>query len=369
MKRIITCFFVLFYFQGHSQSSFLALWDFDCTCPDGTINVTTATASNAAFGSGVSGITYYTGNPSSGEAYAAESWTTSTAVNSNDYFEVCVNAVSPYVFLKNKSVTYVFDYRRSNTGPTSAEIRVSTNNFTTYSLVTTVALTTTSFKTITPVSYTFPNNSTSVCFRAYAYNAGAAGGTLRFDNVKISGNQALPVRLTSLTANAVNSKSVISFSTATEENNDYFEIERASDGIEFFSIGEVKGAGTTTSVQNYRFTDETPLSGTNYYRLKQVDFDGQFTYSPVVTVQFDGPGGFRLFPVPVKNQLQLQLDEPDAFESQWTVYNALGQLVLSGVLPEDQSSLDLNVSDLAPGMYWLQRTSGRARNSRMFVKE
>jgi hypothetical protein len=51
------------------------------------------------------------------------------------------------------------------------------------------------------------------------------------------------------------------------------------------------------------------------------------------------------------------------------VYNALGQLLLSGQIPEDQSTLELNVSDLSPGMYLLQRTSGRARNSRMFVKE
>jgi hypothetical protein len=120
---------------------------------------------------------------------------------------------------------------------------------------------------------------------------------------------------------------------------------------------------------SYQFWDTKPTPGVNYYRLKQVDYNGQFTYSPVVTVQFDGPGGFHLFPVPVKDHLQLQLDAPDAFESQWAVYNALGQLVLSGILPEDQSSLDINVADLTPGMYWLQRVSGRAQGSRMFVKE
>ncbi len=179
----------------------------------------------------------------------------------------------------------------------------------------------------------------------------------------------LPIKLLSFTAKTIENKTQLSFSTATEENNDYFSIERSSSGIDFRTVGKVTGAGTTTSIQKYTFLDENPFPGTNYYRLKQTDFDGQFTYSPVITVQFDGAGGFRLFPVPVKDQLSLQLDEPDAFESQWAVYNALGQLVLSGILPEDQSTLDLNVSDLAPGMYWLQRTSGRARSSRMFVKE
>jgi hypothetical protein len=195
-------------------------------------------------------------------------------------------------------------------------------------------------------------------------------GQSSFSPFAVGSNGALPVELINFTAQKQDKLVQLNWSTATERDNAFFEIERSGTGFQFASIGQVPGNGNSVTIRRYDFTDDQPFNGLNYYRLKQVDFDGQFTYSPVVSVQFDGPGGgFRLFPVPVKDQLQLQLDEPDIFESQWFVYNTLGQLVLSGQMPADQSMLDLNVADLTPGMYLLQRTSDRARSSRMFVKE
>jgi len=195
-------------------------------------------------------------------------------------------------------------------------------------------------------------------------------GQSSFSPFAVGSNGALPVELINFTAQKQDKLVQLNWSTATERDNAFFEIERSGTGFQFASIGQVPGNGNSVTIRRYDFTDDQPFNGLNYYRLKQVDFDGQFTYSPVVSVQFDGPGGgFRLFPVPVKDQLQLQLDEPDAFESAWFVYNTLGQLVLSGQMPADQSMLDLDVADLTPGMYLLQRTSDRARSSRMFVKE
>ena len=194
-------------------------------------------------------------------------------------------------------------------------------------------------------------------------------GQTSFSPFAIGSNGALPIKLLRFTAVLQNKQVNLSWQTATEQDNALFLLEHSTDGIQFTQIGSVPGAGNSQTILSYQFWDTKPTPGINYYRLKQVDYNGQYTYSPVITVQFDGPGGFHLFPVPVKDHLQLQLDAPDAFESQWAVYNTLGQLVLSGILLEDQSSLDINVADLTPGMYWLQRVSGRARSSRMFVKE
>lgn len=221
-----------------------------------------------------------------------------------------------------------------------------------------------------PSALTITNLSSTQTYNIAVYAVNGNGYTANMSTSPATLiSVSLPIELLSFTGNKVDKTVKLHWSTATERQNAWFEVERAEDGIAFSTIGKIKGAGDSQSTLDYELMDAAPKPGTNYYRLKQTDFDGQFTYSPVVTVQFDGPGGFRLFPVPVKDYLQLQLDEADAFESLWMVYNALGQLVLSGILPEDQSTLDLNVSDLAPGMYWLQRTSGRARSSRMFVKE
>ncbi len=83
--------------------------------------------------------------------------------------------------------------------------------------------------------------------------------------------------------------SQISWQTATEINNDYFDVERSMEGINYISIGQVKGSGDTSSPTNYEFLDETTKPGnTYYYRLKQVDYDGKEDYSIVLTIHIKG---------------------------------------------------------------------------------
>ena len=84
----------------------------------------------------------------------------------------------------------------------------------------------------------------------------------------------LPIELLSFTTKCDNRKVIIKWATATEQNNDYFTVERSPDALNYLPVGMVKGVGNSSSVQNYFFTDSDPLSGTSYYRLKQTDFDG-----------------------------------------------------------------------------------------------
>lgn len=95
----------------------------------------------------------------------------------------------------------------------------------------------------------------------------------------------LPVELSSFKAHARAGAIEISWSTASELNNERFLIERSGADAVFVSIGEVKGAGTTAEPKEYSFTDRAPLQGANYYRLRQEDYDGKFDHSPVISVQ------------------------------------------------------------------------------------
>ena len=197
----------------------------------------------------------------------------------------------------------------------------------------------------------------------FTFSAGTKTGT-----PGASGLSSLPIKLISFSATRQNNQAQLTFSTATEENNDFFAIERSGNGTDFRTIGKVNGAGTTTSIQNYTFTDETPLSGINYYRLKQVDFDGQFSYSPVVNVVFDNKAGIRLAPSPVQDQLRVELDEMFQDDAQWQLYDFAGRLVQTGVLSAENTVFNVEVGSLTPGNYVIRVVSGQTTLTKQFQK-
>ena len=95
----------------------------------------------------------------------------------------------------------------------------------------------------------------------------------------------LPIKLTSFTGKILGKRIQTQWTTAAEINNDKFEIQKSNDGKSFLTIGLLKGAGSSNIQNNYSFIDENPLAGTNYYRLKQFDFDGTTAYSDVIAVK------------------------------------------------------------------------------------
>lgn len=97
---------------------------------------------------------------------------------------------------------------------------------------------------------------------------------------------ALPVEMTRLQARQADHNAVLlTWETVTESNNDFFDVERSADGHTFASIGQVKGNGTSSTAQAYRFLDKNPRPGINYYRLRQVDYDDRAEYSDMVNIQ------------------------------------------------------------------------------------
>ncbi|TAE80628.1 MAG: hypothetical protein EAY81_10345, partial [Bacteroidetes bacterium] len=110
--------------------------------------------------------------------------------------------------------------------------------------------------------------------------------------VKLTSSGMLPVKLIAFNAVLAHKKVNCTWETASEINNDYFTIERSVDGEDFEDVGTIKGRGNSSTNSHYHFTDNNPFEGISYYRLKQTDFDGKYTYSPIQKVgsteQLDG---------------------------------------------------------------------------------
>lgn len=148
----------------------------------------------------------------------------------------------------------------------------------------------------------------------------------------------------------------LEWKTASEVNNDYFEIERSNNGLQFTPIGKVASQGNSQSLKQYSFTDANPLHGTNYYRLKQVDFDGAFGYSAIVEVL---PGGqsFDFFPNPVKKgeQLTIYMQLEPGTTASIQLMNSLGQILIEQSVAASAGNdyYHLDMQGLSQGYYLL----------------
>ena len=119
----------------------------------------------------------------------------------------------------------------------------------------------------------------------------------------------LPVTLTSFEANCENGNVQINWETESEINNDFFTIERSLDGVDFELVGTIEGNGNSSTPINYSWTDDNPLNGTVYYRLKQTDFDGQFEYHGVRSITCNKGSDFSIYPNPFNDSFKLQLSD------------------------------------------------------------
>ncbi len=159
----------------------------------------------------------------------------------------------------------------------------------------------------------------------------------------------LPVTLLNFTARAEGSKALLNWQTATEINNDRFEIERSNNGITFLKIGQVAGAGNSSILLSYQYYDENPLKGNNYYRLKQVDLDGKSNYSPTRLVNFKGNGYFVILNNPTSgNPIIVKTTETNATLS---IFDESGKKIRD--LQVTSNSISIPVDQLANAVYLL----------------
>jgi hypothetical protein len=173
----------------------------------------------------------------------------------------------------------------------------------------------------------------------------------------------VPVELTSFSAASDKNDVILTWNTATEVNNQGFEIQRKTSG-EYERIAFVEGRGTTTEVQNYLFRDKNLLSGSYTYRLKQTDYDGSFAYSDEVEIDIDQPSVFYLgqnYPNPFNPSTNIKYSIPADGNVSLKVYDLLGKEVATLVNePQQAGTFDVvfDGANLASGVYYYQLITG-----------
>jgi hypothetical protein len=183
----------------------------------------------------------------------------------------------------------------------------------------------------------------------------------------INPNIPLPVELISFVATWTSAAPKLTWATASEKNNAYFEIERSVDGSTFQAIGRRLGAGTTLSRTEYQFSDESVFEtagSTLYYRLHQVDITGEDSYSPVRTVQAKGgKNAFKAeaFPNPYDEAVTVQFNALSNGNATLTIHDFFGKIMLTKTLAVTSGAQKVvlpQAASLPAGVYYLTILQG-----------
>jgi len=208
------------------------------------------------------------------------------------------------------------------------------------------------------VYFDAPTNASGGCDPViYANN----GGPNYIGTFSVS--TALPVKINSFIVKNKKEENLISWQTSSEINNNYFEVQYSEDGKTFQSIGKVDGSGNSSRMTQYEFMHENPTAGTSYYRLKQVDFDGKFEYSPVKSI-YVSEADVRIFPNPVTDMLHFSgLDDQPR---DLIIKDMTGKEVYS---VKELSASSLDISELKNGMYIIYLISPHRTKRERLLKQ
>lgn len=196
-------------------------------------------------------------------------------------------------------------------------------------------------------------------------------GNVSNQNFGIAPSSVLPVRLRSFEAIKINSGVQLNWWTASEQNNKGFDIERSADGSRWTKIGFVNGTsedGNRNVNAGYTFIDHNAATGKNFYRLKQLDRNGGFTYSAVAIVTLTKEYHVSVYPNPVSDELIIDGLEHSAVIS---IMNTLGQNLSSRAVQSNEHLVRLNVSNLSDGVYYIVVTyeDEKAMIRQKFIKQ
>ncbi len=192
---------------------------------------------------------------------------------------------------------------------------------------------------------------------------GNAGNLASFDG------SALPITMLNFTAQKNGNVSLLQWDVASEINNNYFSVEHSTDGTNFQEIGKVTGHGTISTEQRYQFTDNNPLQGLNFYRLKQLDFDGRYTYSNIASLAFTSVANlFKVFPNPAIKNVNIAMPL-SAGISIINLYDFAGKKVMEKQISANSVSAPIDVSKLSAGVYQFTLVQGTQRQSVQVIKK
>ena len=204
-------------------------------------------------------------------------------------------------------------------------------------------------------------------------------GFTDFSGSKVGGSEdPLPIDLVDFNATAVDGVVDINWTTESEVNNDFFTVERSKDAVDFEIIVTVPGAGNSNEVLYYETTDDGPLMGVSYYRLKQTDYDGKFTYSKIVAVKNLKDLNFNIMPNPTTERLTVTFGKVEGstvfvmtpeYNAKIKIFNTEGKLVYKKKFDGTFYKFNIDVSQLPEGMYYVNLRANDQIYKANFLKQ
>jgi len=159
----------------------------------------------------------------------------------------------------------------------------------------------------------------------------------------------LPIELVSFTAKVINEKVHLEWLTASETNNDFFTVEKSQHGDDWAIVDKIKGAGNSTTPKGYETDDDKPLAGISFYRLKQTDFDGAYSYSTATRVYYSSGNGVSVYPNPASDYLIIEVKNYTKNVS-ILITDITGKTVYKNHAAEIPKT-EVNIKDFAGGIY------------------
>jgi len=207
-------------------------------------------------------------------------------------------------------------------------------------------------RTLSPALYTFPFGV-----------MGAATDYMPILPLSASCSSSLPVNFTKFNCKLMDKAVELIWETTSETGNQYFLIERSSDGNSFQAIGKKNSAGNGNSIQHYTFVDSAPLLS-NFYRLKQVDWNGNYTYSKVVSAKFPSMNSVTILGNPIQDILRIEISANPGDLSDFAILDITGRKLKTGTATSGVQ--EINLSSVGPGAY---RLVVKTKNGHFFSQQ
>jgi len=226
--------------------------------------------------------------------------------------------------------------------------------------------------TFTEFTYSIPGTGTSLQIRIMC-NVDQGSEEVGFDNIRVISGGLLPVELTSFTGSSTNNNVELSWQTATEVNNYGFEIERSQNN-NWEKVGFVEGHGNSNSPKDYSFSDK-PTNGSDFkYRLKQIDFNGNFEFSPEIEVSLIVPqfSVKQNYPNPFNPSTKIEFSIPKSGNVKLSIFNAIGQEV-AVLINENMEAGNHNFQfssdnyQFSSGIYFYKVISGKYSETKKMI--
>jgi hypothetical protein len=205
------------------------------------------------------------------------------------------------------------------------------------------------------------------------WSAGGAGFTVDFtgSTANLLNCTILPVELTYFDVSRQGKIALVDWSTASEINNDHFDIERSADGKIFTAIASMRGKGNTSDITYYAVKDEHPLPGISYYRLKQVDFDGQFSYSEIKALRMPQQSSFAVLSNDGNANYTIAFNATEEGSGTMSVYDFSGRMISSQALnyKDGYNAFTFATENLSPGIYLVALDVDGEMQKTKFIKD